>query len=129
MEKVSAEFWASIPGYHGFYEVSNYGRVRSMTRQVPYGRHPGMTYKGRDLHLFMAGKYAAVKLAVQGLTRTQYVHHLVLLAFMGPRPPTESRGEIRHLDGDKLNNTLSNLVYGTIRENAADRLRHKLERK
>jgi hypothetical protein len=123
------ELWASIPGYEGFYEVSNFGRVRSMTRQVSYGRHPKMTYKGRDLKLFMAGQYAAVKLAVQGVTRTQYVHHLVLLAFKGPRPHTESRGEIRHLDGDKMNNSLFNLEYGTIQENAADRIRHKAARK
>jgi len=119
------ELWASIPGYEGFYEASNYGRIRSMTRRVSYGRHPNMTYQGRDLKLFMAGAYAAVKLSLQGVTRTQYVHHLVLLAFKGSRPPTKSRGEIRHLDGDKLNNALSNLTYGTIEENVADRKRHK----
>lgn len=123
------ELWSSIPGYEGFYEVSNQGRVRSMTRHVAYGRHSNMTYTGRDLKLFMAGAYAAVKLSLQGIRRTQYIHHLVLLAFKGPRPYTESRGEIRHLDGDKLNNALSNLAYGTIEENAADRIRHKQESK
>jgi hypothetical protein len=120
------ELWTSIPGYEGFYEVSNCGNVRSLTRFVPYGRHRGMTYKGKDLRLFVSGSYLSVKLAKAGVTRTVYVHELVLLAFVGPRPPMEERCEIRHLDGDKTNNNLSNLKYGTVKENAADRKLHKL---
>lgn len=120
------ELWTSIPGYEGFYEVSNCGNVRSLTRFVPYGRHKGMTYKGKDLSLFVSGSYLSVKLAKAGVTRTVYVHELVLLAFVGPRPPMEDRCEIRHLDGDKTNNHLSNLKYGTVKENAADRKLHKL---
>ena len=85
-----------------------------------------MTYKGRDLSLFVSGNYLSVKLAKAGVTRTVYVHELVLLAFVGPRPAMDERCEIRHLDGDKTNNHLSNLKYGTVKENAADRKLHKL---
>jgi hypothetical protein len=53
------------------------------------------------------------------------VHEIVLRAFVGPRPYTEERGEIRHLDGNKTSNSLWNLAYGTITENAADRIRHR----
>ena len=120
------ELWTSILGYVGFYEVSSYGNVRSLTRFVPYGRHKGMTYTGRDLKLFVSGSYLSVKLARAGVTKTVYVHELVLLAFVGPRPIIEDRSEIRHLDGDKFNNQASNLVYGTVKENAADRKLHKL---
>ena len=35
--------------------------------------------------------------------RNIYIHHLVLLTFVGPRPEGM---EVRHLDGDPLNNTL-----------------------
>lgn len=120
------EMWRSVPGYEGTYEVSDHGNVRSITRQVPYGRYPGMTYKGRHLKNFMnKNGYFAVKLSFAGRTRTTYVHELVLLAFVGYRPPTKERGEIRHLDGDKTNNHISNLKYGTITENAADRIRHR----
>ena len=120
------ELWTSIPGYEGFYEVSSFGDVRSLTRFVPYGRHKGMTYKGRDLRLFVSGSYLSVKLSKAGITRTAYVHELVLMAFVGPRPPMDERCEIRHLDGDKTNNQLSNLKYGTSKENAADRKLHRL---
>jgi|LakMenEpi03Aug12_release.lakeMendotaPanAssembly.Ray.scaffolds.fasta_scaffold934646_1 hypothetical protein len=118
--------WASVPGYEGFYEVSNYGDVRSLTRSVPYGRHKGMVYKGRDIKQFVAAKYLCVKLAKAGVTKTAYVHELVLLAFVGERPNLGQRCEIRHLDGNKMNNKLENLKYGTIKENAEDRKLHKL---
>ena len=120
------ELWTSIPGYEGFYEVSNFGNARSMTRCVPYGRHKNMVYKGRDLKQFVSGSYLSVKLAKAGVTKTMYVHELVLLAFVGQRPIMEDRCEIRHLDGNKLNNTLANLKYGTAKENAADRKLHLL---
>ena len=118
--------WASVPGYDGFYEVSNYGDIRSLTRCVPYGRHKGMVYKGRDLTQFISGRYLSVKLSKAGITKTRYVHELVMLAFEGVRPDLKSRCEIRHLDGKHLNNVLSNLKYGTAKENAADCKLHAL---
>jgi hypothetical protein len=118
------ELWTAIPGYDGFYEVSNYGNVRSLTRFVPYGRYKGMTYKGRDITLFLTNQYPSVKLSKAGISKTMYVHELVLLAFEGNRPATIDRAEIRHLDGNKLNSNLSNLKYGTIKENVADRKLH-----
>ena len=120
------ELWTSIAGYEGFYEVSNYGNVRSLTRFVPYGRHKGMTYTGRDLKLFVTNNYLSVKLARAGITKTFYAHELVMMAFDGPRPEIDERCEIRHLDGNKLNNNFSNLAYGTVKENAADRKLHAL---
>jgi hypothetical protein len=48
-------------------------------------------------------------------------HVAVLLAFRGP-PPAGRVG--RHLDGDRLNNTLANLQYGTTAENNRDRWAH-----
>jgi predicted transcriptional regulator len=50
------------------------------------------------------------------------VHRAVLTAFRGPYP---GKGfEARHLDGNKQNNRLGNLAWGTRRENADDRIRH-----
>jgi HNH endonuclease len=83
-----------------------------------------MVYKGRDLTQFISGKYLSVKLSKAGITKTRYAHELVMLAFEGVRPSLKSRCEIRHLDGNQLNNCLSNLRYGTTKENAADRKLH-----
>ena len=122
--------WRAVVGYEGAYEVSDHGLVRSITRQVPYGRHGITTYKGRVLKQNkVKNGYFTVKLAFAGNTKTIYVHELVLKAFVGSRPATVAKSEIRHLDGVKNNNTLKNLRYGTVFENAADRVRHKADKK
>jgi hypothetical protein len=118
------EQWRAVPNFETYYEVSDHGNVRSLPRYVPYGRHKGATYVGRDLKQFVTNDYLSVKLARGGVTKTTYVHALVLQAFVGERPITEDRGEIRHLDGNRTNNTLSNLVYGTVVENGEDRVKH-----
>ena len=46
---------------------------------------------------------------------TNYVHRLVLVTFVGPRPEGM---ECLHLDGDPGNNNLPNLRWGTHKENA-----------
>jgi len=50
------------------------------------------------------------------------IHRLVLFAFVGP-PPSEKH-ECCHNDGDPSNNNLSNLRWGTKKENQADRKVH-----
>lgn len=52
------------------------------------------------------------------------VHKIVALCFLGPRPEGMV---IRHLDGNSHRPELSNLAYGTCRENEADKLRHGTE--
>ena len=53
--------------------------------------------------------------------KTYYVHKLVMLAFVGDVPKDK---EVRHFDGDKSNNSSSNLSYGTRLENHSDKIRH-----
>jgi hypothetical protein len=49
------------------------------------------------------------------------IHQIVCLVFYGECP---SGMEIRHLDGDKLNNHKDNLKYGTRKENVEDSVKH-----
>lgn len=63
-------------------------------------------------------EYRQIKL---GRSRQTKVHIIVLEAFVGPRPA----GTVcRHMDGNGMNNRLSNLRWGTPEENYADRHRH-----
>lgn len=60
-------------------------------------------------------------LCVRGKKTQRVVAPLVLEAFVGPRP----RGtECCHWDGDPTNDALSNLRWGTSKENSADQMRH-----
>lgn len=57
-----------------------------------------------------------------GNPRKVEVHTLLLLAFKGPKPFSEAQG--RHLNDNKLDNTVSNLAWGTQSDNARDSIRN-----
>lgn len=68
--------------------------------------------------------YRGAQLSVKGWKGKQklvLIHWLVAEYFIGPRPEGQF---VRHLDGDKLNNHVSNLAYGTPKENVEDTMRH-----
>jgi hypothetical protein len=111
-----AEVWKAVPGWEGQYEVSNRGRVRSLDRILADGRR----WSGKILKQQLAScGYMHVTLGWSGTSR---VHMMVLYAFRGP-PPDPSMESLHH-DGNKTNNLLRNLRWGTRSENYADRVRH-----
>jgi hypothetical protein len=119
------EQWLPIPGYEGFYEVSDEGRVRSIDREV-YAPQCGGTRPvyGIILRLFPYDKigHLAVSLWREHKISQRRVHGLVLLTFVGPRPPGHMA---RHFpDRDPANNRLSNLQWGTAKENSSDMIVH-----
>ena len=117
------EIWKDIPNYEGFYEVSNKGRVRSLDRKFVRSNGRKATYKSRILKCSPSPVgYPVASLSKQGKISICYVHALVLLAFVGPRPKNY---ECRHLDDIKTNNHLDNLCWGTAQENADDRIKNE----
>lgn len=64
--------------------------------------------------------YLVVQYSVGGQSYRRCVHHLVLEAFVGPRPPGACA---RHLDGNRDNNAASNLAWGSLSENVRDSIR------
>jgi hypothetical protein len=112
-----SERWLPVPGYEGFYEVSDHGRVRSirhMTRAGWRGGRPLKPFPDSD-------GYLRVNLSRHGvIAGLRPVHGLVLLAFTGPVPAGQ---QARHGTGGKLDNRLVNLCYGTPLENSDDKRR------
>lgn len=103
------EQWKPVVGYEGLYSVSNMGRVRS-------------EHSGRCLAQYPAWTgYLQVSLSRNGKGRLRRVHRLVLEAFIGPCP---TRHETAHLDGNRTNNVLSNLVWATKQTNWAHKRMH-----
>lgn len=114
------EKWRDIPGYEGFYQASNAGRIRSLSRHVRTKGGALRLSRGRVL----AGcgpRYDLVRLSVDGKQRTGLVHRLVCAAFHG-RPPLEMHAA--HIDGNAKNNRADNLRWATAKENCADRATH-----
>lgn len=110
------ERWRRVPGWRG-YQVSDLGAVRSVPRVLASGRAHGggplAPAPDRD-------GYLTVTLS-DGAQRWQApVHVLVLLAFRGTCPAGLER---LHGNGDRQDNRLVNLRYGTDLENARDKLR------
>ncbi len=105
------EVWALIPGWDGVYSVSTHGRVRR--DKAP---RIGVLKFDDDRR-----GYSRVTLSRAGQARQFRVHHLVLLAFVCPQP---SGCVCRHLDGNRRNNLVSNLRWGSRVQNEADKVRH-----
>jgi hypothetical protein len=109
---VSATLWRTVPGYPA-YEVSVDGVVR---------RCQG--FRCRRAHRVLVpfirpNGYAQILLYQGGKRRRFGVHQLVALAFLGPKPSPQH--EVAHLDGQRLNNHVSNLAWLLHSENE----RHK----
>lgn len=117
------EKWLNVFGYEGLYKVSNTGRVKSITRKRPYKNQPARYLQGRFLKLNKSKKgYTYVNLNKNGKGRTFLVHYLVLAAFRGPRPKGM---QARHFPiRTKTNNNITNLQWGTSKENQKDRETH-----
>lgn len=116
------ERWRPVPGYPG-YSVSDHGRVRSDARTITDSLGRERRLQGYDLR---AGRTTSGYYTVSLSGRTCSVHHLVLTAFVGPRPP---RMEGCHDDDDKADNRLVNLRWDSRRENTLDRVRNGIHHK
>lgn len=115
------EVWRDIREYEGLYEVSSFGRVKSLARIAI--RKDGTTnpIKERILKMGITGSYLLVGLHRDGGCITRPIHRLVLENFFGPCPEGM---ECCHNDGDGNNNKLDNLRWDTKSGNMQDAIRH-----
>jgi NUMOD4 motif len=114
----STERWLPVVGYEGFYEVSNWGRVRSVRHMTAAGWRGG-----KILNPFLdRDGYFRVNLSKHGVIKGLCpVHNLVLQAFAGPPTPGQQG---RHGIGGRQNNRWpENLCWGTPQENSDDKYR------
>lgn len=114
-----SEAWKPVLGYEEDYEVSSCGRVRriSETRNGSHKREaliPGVRNRGKN------GNYLQVVLCKKGEMKYAAIHHLVLDAFVGPRP---EGAECDHIDGNPSNNCVDNLRWVTKSGNMQARAR------
>ena len=111
------EIWKDIEGFEGLYQISNYGRVKSMPRVVCYSggnksyskneptiKEPVINNRG----------YLCVCLWKNCKSRQFKIHRLVASAFI---PNPENKPQVDHIDGNKQNNFVGNLRWATSSEN------------
>lgn len=111
------ERWKAVKGYEGYYEVSDFGRVRRVGSAS--GTQTGRLLKPTTIYYDTGGRKpylcAVVSLSKDSQVRRFRLSRLVSETFYGPCP----KGiQVNHKDGNPLNNELSNLEYATNRDNA-----------
>jgi hypothetical protein len=123
-----SEIWKDAVGHEGFYQVSNLGRVKGVTRQIwvkpstisPNGHHITVREKILKPTIYKGdrgGFYTRVTLWDHHVARQVGIHVLVCEAFQGARPEGYY---CCHKDDDGLNNSNENLYWGTPTQNYAD---------
>lgn len=109
------EIWKDVVEWEGFYQVSNFGRVRTVPRVCIGKDGREMTVRSVIKKTYIGKRgYYAVNLQANGRHKVAYIHRLIMDAFV---PNTENKPCIDHIDGNKLNNSIDNLRYATYKEN------------
>lgn len=112
------EVWKDVPDYEGLYQVSNLGRVKSLSRYLNTGF--GSKRKTKEKILKPSGKvYFHVELCKGRVNKIFSVHRLVAQAFI---PNPDNLPEIDHIDTDRKNNIVTNLRWVTHSENCRNEI-------
>ena len=97
------EIYRDVLGYEGRYQVTSWGRVYSVEKErflIPQENEKG---------------YLRVSLTEEnGRRKHKKVHRLVATAFI---PNPENKPQVNHKDGNKSNNSFTNLEWVTDEEN------------
>lgn len=94
--------WKPVKGFEGLYLVSDIGEVYSLLTNkclLPAKKRTG---------------YLQVTLSKNTLLSYHLVHRIVAEAFI---PNPDGKRQVNHIDGNKSNNSVSNLEWCTCREN------------
>lgn len=108
--------WKDIPGYEGYYQVSNEGDVRSLDRVVHTKDNRELFYFGRYMTKTDNNGYQQVRLRKNSGGASYGVHQLVGMAFLGYEP-TGRHIVIDHINNIRTDNRLENLQIITQRDN------------
>lgn len=109
------EVWKNIPGYEGYYQASNLGRIRSLDISVKCRNNHTRIKKGKILapSPYLNG-YLSVSLSKDATTTRKSVHRLVALTFI---PNPENKPCIDHINAIISDNRVLNLRWVTYSEN------------
>lgn len=106
------EEWRDIPGYEGYYKVSNIGRILRLPRHKPTDKRD--THNNIRKQRLSPNGYWRVNLSKDNIVKWFGVHRLVAMAFI---PNPDNLPYVNHKDENPQNNVVSNLEWCTVQYN------------
>lgn len=106
MQSKVEEIWKDVIGYEGLYIISDLGRLMSVKKNT-FG-----VSKNKIIKPSICNGYYFYYPSKNGKRKYKSIHSMVMEAFVG-----KSKLHIHHIDENKLNNRLDNLMYVTCRQN------------
>jgi hypothetical protein len=107
------EIFKDIPNFEGVYQISNLGRVKSLSRTCFDGRKVRERFLKPSKN---ARRYLTVRLCKNGLPNTFQVHQLVAMAFLN-HVPCGFKRVVNHINFNISDNRLENIEVVTNRQN------------
>lgn len=108
LQQNQTEIWKDVPGYEGLYKASNFGKVFSYRTNREIG------------HISNIGYY---RCTLSG--KEYFVHRIIASCFLMSQ---YGKSEINHIDGNKLNNHVTNLEWCNRAENVRHAIRTGLSK-
>ena len=107
------EIWKDIAGYEGLYQVSNFGRIKTVAHWQTYSNGDRHFYKER-IRVPGVGPTGYLSIRLGGRGREAGGHRFVAETFI---PKAPGKNDVNHIDGNKSNNRVDNLEWVDRKEN------------
>ena len=120
------EIWKPVEGYENLYEVSNLGRIKSLSREWKItNRRNTNNFKTIEKILrpgYNSSGYAKIYLSKDGIAKEYYIHQLVATAFCEKQ---SYQTQVNHKNNRKKDNRANNLEWVSVSENLTRKCNNK----
>lgn len=114
------EIWKDIKGYEGLYQISNFGRVKSLKRKTLNSK---CLYDKILNNRINHNGYFMIFLSKNKKIKGFRINRLVAEAFL---PNPNNKPQVNHKDGNKTNNRIDNLEWCTAKHNTQHAIKNGL---
>jgi hypothetical protein len=118
------EIWLDVKNYEGFYQISNYGNLKSLDRYIIYPNKTKRLFKGKIQSKSINRNGYIYYDIYKNCIRKRYLAHI--LVYSNFKNDYNNKLDINHIDCNKKNNFIENLELITRSENMKHALKNNL---